>query len=1058
LVLGRNGDFAAGSDFNTGFASSFETGASNTAANVGASTLKSGDLLTSSTATSIGLVTVRGGDNTTTTNATNGGDVTIRGGNVASTTGTPRTGNLLLQTPTPTGTNVSTGDITVSIGTPTGTGTQGQIKLIRAGLPATIGYVWTATNADGSGYWAASGGGGGTPGGATGAIQYNNAGAFAGDAPNFFWDSVNLRLGIGTNAPINAPLHIKGLGGRKTYFEETNAATANFFSFANTAGSVEHYFGMENSTGTNLFGSGDAYALSIGTVQNNNIAFHTNNVTTPRLKITSTDLQATIPIRTAAGSGGAPSYSFSADPDTGIFQSSGLNTIGFATGGGTRWEIFNSGNLRPAINNTYDLGETSFWVRDGYMQRNLYFKGSQDYAIRGGASTLPSGATIDFHMSVIGGSNGNLGTYTNDSTNGAGQLYFETGNASGTSVSKIALISLKTGNHQSPSNVTATGGVTITTGNNAGTGAGADSGDINLVVGTVTGAGTRGKVAFNARILDLTNAPLGTDWVPDSTGSRQLGSSSAYFSQMHAGQFRVYSSGALQGIILSSALPSGAPNAMVLYGQNSGSITLPVGMMTESSSGVTGTGTGNVNIETGNMTGAGGTVPTGTILLKTGATTNVLANGNTGGITIQTGNAIGSVSGNSGDILIQTGTSAAGTRGKISFFSPTIEFLAAASISATTADSTQFGTIAKPWSYLNANALTVVQGGSQHGQIWGGIATPSGLGAANGGISMFSLAAGKYAALFSFSGSSSSNVYVETGNASATNSGDILFQTGTAVGTRGKIAFNGRILDLLNAPLGTNWGPDTAGTRSLGDTANRFLNIFSNSIFTGSAVNIGGRMTNNVTTPSGVAAFGVNSVEASRATALHSENTGTASTPSGSVYVESGNATGSSSNSGDINVQTGTATGTRGKVAINARQLDVTNVTEGFGLPVWKKYTVSESAFTAASSTENIELFQLPAKATIHNVIIKHTTSFTGGTLTAFTLSVGVSGNLTKYASAYDVFQATGASNHQSTSAFDMENYSSATSIRLAATSSGDNVNNATAGTVEVYVLWGILP
>jgi hypothetical protein len=39
---------------------------------------------------------------------------------------------------------------------------------------------------------------GGTPGGGTGAVQFNNNGAFGGDETNLFWDNVDKKLGIGT--------------------------------------------------------------------------------------------------------------------------------------------------------------------------------------------------------------------------------------------------------------------------------------------------------------------------------------------------------------------------------------------------------------------------------------------------------------------------------------------------------------------------------------------------------------------------------------------------------------------------------------------------------------------------------------------------------------------------------------------------------------------------------------------------------------------------------------------------------------------------------------------
>jgi hypothetical protein len=52
---------------------------------------------------------------------------------------------------------------------------------------------------------------GGTPAGTTGAVQFNNAGAFGADSTNFFWDDTNNRLGLGTATPTGT-LQITGAG------------------------------------------------------------------------------------------------------------------------------------------------------------------------------------------------------------------------------------------------------------------------------------------------------------------------------------------------------------------------------------------------------------------------------------------------------------------------------------------------------------------------------------------------------------------------------------------------------------------------------------------------------------------------------------------------------------------------------------------------------------------------------------------------------------------------------------------------------------------------------
>lgn len=127
-------------------------------------------------------------------------------------------------------------------------------------------------------------------------------------------------------------------------------------------------------------------------------------------------------------------------------------------------------------------------------------------------------------------------------------------------------------------------------------------------------------------------------------------------------------------------------------------------------------------------------------------------------------------------------------------------------------------------------------------------------------------------------------------------------------------------------------------------------------------------------------------------------------------------------------------------------------------LPKWSKYTVAATAFTAAATTEDIELFQLPAQGTIHRVVIKHSTAFSGGTASAVTLSVGITGTLTKYAAAFDVFQATGNTVFGFNDLPGMENAGAATSIRVEAVATGDNLVNVTTGSADIWVLTSTLP
>ncbi len=122
------------------------------------------------------------------------------------------------------------------------------------------------------------------------------------------------------------------------------------------------------------------------------------------------------------------------------------------------------------------------------------------------------------------------------------------------------------------------------------------------------------------------------------------------------------------------------------------------------------------------------------------------------------------------------------------------------------------------------------------------------------------------------------------------------------------------------------------------------------------------------------------------------------------------------------------------------------------GTPRWRRFSVIESDFTAAAASEAITLFTLSAGEIIHAVKIKHSTSFTGGTIADFTLEVGISGDSAKYASAFDVFQAAADNTFQLSSSFNSENHGSGTTIEITARSATDDVLDATAGAAEIWV------
>ena len=130
----------------------------------------------------------------------------------------------------------------------------------------------------------------------------------------------------------------------------------------------------------------------------------------------------------------------------------------------------------------------------------------------------------------------------------------------------------------------------------------------------------------------------------------------------------------------------------------------------------------------------------------------------------------------------------------------------------------------------------------------------------------------------------------------------------------------------------------------------------------------------------------------------------------------------------------------------------ITKVTPSL-LGLWSKYTVPYTSLSTAATTNSITLFSLPAAGIIHGVKIKHSTAFSGGSISAYTVSVGISGTLAKYATAYNVFQAVANDTFQLSNTLGSENHASATNILITATSTGANLNAATAGSVDIWVL-----
>jgi hypothetical protein len=130
-----------------------------------------------------------------------------------------------------------------------------------------------------------------------------------------------------------------------------------------------------------------------------------------------------------------------------------------------------------------------------------------------------------------------------------------------------------------------------------------------------------------------------------------------------------------------------------------------------------------------------------------------------------------------------------------------------------------------------------------------------------------------------------------------------------------------------------------------------------------------------------------------------------------------------------------------------------TGVANNEGNPCWQKYTIDETALTDADTSEDETLFTCSQFCKIRGVVVKHSEAFTGGGLTAFTVSVGTASAPTAYTSAFDIFAAASDTGFQDTDLMKSTTMAAAGhSVIAQFTSTTANVADATAGNVDIWV------
>ena len=126
-------------------------------------------------------------------------------------------------------------------------------------------------------------------------------------------------------------------------------------------------------------------------------------------------------------------------------------------------------------------------------------------------------------------------------------------------------------------------------------------------------------------------------------------------------------------------------------------------------------------------------------------------------------------------------------------------------------------------------------------------------------------------------------------------------------------------------------------------------------------------------------------------------------------------------------------------------------------IPFWTKVTVTYSQLATAGLTNTVSLLTLPIKGVLQDVKVSVSTVFSGGTIATYTLSVGIAGSLLKYHPIIDAKTAVILTT-PAAPVSGLESVSGTTSIVLSAVSTVGNLNAATQGSVDVWLLTSTLP
>lgn len=124
------------------------------------------------------------------------------------------------------------------------------------------------------------------------------------------------------------------------------------------------------------------------------------------------------------------------------------------------------------------------------------------------------------------------------------------------------------------------------------------------------------------------------------------------------------------------------------------------------------------------------------------------------------------------------------------------------------------------------------------------------------------------------------------------------------------------------------------------------------------------------------------------------------------------------------------------------------------GVPTWYCVALTHDDFDTAGLQNTITALVLEAKGIVHDVYLDHTEAAGGGGVSTYDIDAGDATTITTYVSAYDLTQTPGNNSYSHAGAVDSAyGRTSTENLRVRATSTGANLDQATSGEFSMYYL-----